>query len=168
MVSDWVETAAFTVELQTNMHGPHPRLVINSSVIGVFITQTEIDIQGSDSSGFLLQKKNAPFFKRLETWKDFCSAVWLLYCVIHESWRHSAISAHKQALASPSCLSFFDGCQCMAYFWKCTMKFLWHFLWPCSYEAVIVKYCNHICQAFLLSTLVSERFVDDECFMAHV
>lgn len=63
-----METAAFTVELQTNMHGPHPRLVINSSVISVFITQTEIDIQGSDFSGFLLRKK-VPFFKHLETWK---------------------------------------------------------------------------------------------------
>lgn len=68
MVWVWVETAAFTVELQTNMHGPHPRLVINSSVISVFIMQTEIDIQGSDSLGFLLQKK-VPFFKHLETWK---------------------------------------------------------------------------------------------------
>lgn len=46
----------------------HPRLVINSSVISVFIMQTEIDIQGSDSLGFLLQKK-VPFFKHLETWK---------------------------------------------------------------------------------------------------
>lgn len=38
------------------------------SVISVFIMQTEIDIQGSDSSGFLLRKK-VPFFKHLETWK---------------------------------------------------------------------------------------------------
>lgn len=35
----------------------HPGRVINSSVIGVFIMQTEIDTQGSDFSGFLLQKK---------------------------------------------------------------------------------------------------------------
>lgn len=45
----------------------HPGRVINSSVISVFITQTEIDIQGSDSSGFLWQRR-APFFKHLETW----------------------------------------------------------------------------------------------------
>lgn len=63
------------------MHGPHPRLVINSSVISFFITQTEIDIQGSDSSGFLLWKK-VQFFKYLETWKIFppsCLTVLLCY-----------------------------------------------------------------------------------------
>lgn len=48
----------------------HPGLVINSSVISVFIAQTEIDIQGSDSSRFLLRKKD-PFFKHLETWKIY-------------------------------------------------------------------------------------------------
>lgn len=32
----------------------HPGLVINSSVVSAFITQTEIDIRGSDSPGFLL------------------------------------------------------------------------------------------------------------------
>lgn len=63
-----METAAFTVELQTNMHGPHPRLVINSSVISAFIMQTEIDIQGSDSLDFLMQMK-VPFFKHLENGK---------------------------------------------------------------------------------------------------
>lgn len=46
----------------------HPGLVINSSVISVFITPTEIDIQRSDSSGFLLRKK-VPFFKHLEVWE---------------------------------------------------------------------------------------------------
>lgn len=51
----------------------HPGRVINSSVIGVFITQTEIDTQGSDFSGFLLQKKGekVPFLKRLESWRIF-------------------------------------------------------------------------------------------------
>lgn len=41
----WVETFAFTVELQTNMQGPHPRTAINSSVISFFIIQTEINVQ---------------------------------------------------------------------------------------------------------------------------
>lgn len=54
----WVETEAFTVELQTNVRGPRPRIVINSSVISVFITQTEIDIQGSYFSGFLCHFSN--------------------------------------------------------------------------------------------------------------
>lgn len=46
----------------------HPGPVINSSVIGVFITQTEIDTRGSDFSGFLSQKgEKVPFFKPLES-----------------------------------------------------------------------------------------------------
>lgn len=50
--------------------GTHPGPAINSSVIGVFITQTEIDTRGSDFSGFLSQKREkVPFFKRLESWR---------------------------------------------------------------------------------------------------
>ncbi len=164
MVWVWVETAAFTVELQTNMHGPHPRRVINSSVIGVFITQTEIDIQGSDSTGFLLQK-NVPFFKRLETWRISAA---LSDCFIVLFMKAGSTLPYLHTNKLPLLRVVFDSCQHMAYFWKCIMKFLWHFLWPRSYEAVIVKYCNHICQAFLSSPFVSERFVDDECFRAHV
>lgn len=43
----------------------HPGQVINSSVIGVFITQTEIDTPGSDFSGFLSQKRESPIFQTL-------------------------------------------------------------------------------------------------------
>lgn len=47
--------------------GTHPGPAINSSVIGVFITQTEIDTRGSDFSGFLSQKERKSHFSNV--WK---------------------------------------------------------------------------------------------------
>lgn len=48
----------------------HPGPVINSSVIGVFITQTEIDTRGSDFSGFLSQKRESPIFQTFGKLED--------------------------------------------------------------------------------------------------
>ena len=139
------------------MHGPHPRLVINSSVISVFITQTEIDFQGSDSSGFLLRKK-VPFFKHLETWKI---SVALFDCFI------VLFMKAGSALQYPDTRLSFQPLSVHGLFLKMHNEIVMTFLQPCSYEAVIVKYCNDIGQASLLGTIVCKRFVDDLCFTAH-
>ncbi len=107
------------------MHGPHPRLVINSSVISVFITQTEIDIQGSDSSRFLLRKK-VPFFKHLETWK-ISAVLFDCFIVLFMKAGSAPQYLHTNKLPLFQLAFSFDSCQCMAYFWKCIMKLLWLF-----------------------------------------
>lgn len=66
------ETAACYSRSSDKYAWTHPGLAINSSVIRAFITQTEIDIGGSDSPGFLpLKKKKADFFFCV------CLTIWL-------------------------------------------------------------------------------------------
>ena len=77
VLSFWVETAAFTVETAdkyawTPPHGP----AINSSVTSVFITQTEIDTPGSDSSWTPLAKEPSIFQTFFwKSWEDFCLSI---------------------------------------------------------------------------------------------
>lgn len=122
----------------------HPGLVINSSVISVFITQTEIDIQGSDSSGFLLRKK-APFFKHLETWKIF-EKLFGCFIVLFMKAGSALQYLHTNKLPLFQVAFRFWQLSVHGFFLKMHNESFMAFLWPCCYEAV--KYCNHTLPSF--------------------
>lgn len=70
----------------------------------------------------LAKKRESPIFQTFGKLEDLWKAIWLFYCVIHESWRRCAISTHKEAPAFPSFP--FDSCWSSASSVKCTMKVL--------------------------------------------
>jgi hypothetical protein len=76
----WVETAAFTVDYCRHKYAQNPTLgqAIKPSVIGVFITQTEIDTRGR-VAGVFSGEKRLPYFKHLEGKERVLLSVLLFY-----------------------------------------------------------------------------------------
>lgn len=105
----------------------HPGWVINSSVIGVFIMQTEIDTPGSHFSGFLSQQERKSHFSTVQ--KAGVSLKSHLTVLLCYSWKLAALChIHTQRR---SCFSKFPFRRLSEHGFssvKCTMKVLWIFL----------------------------------------